>query len=31
LLEKMLISLKEKGEEETFAMIRKDILKNDRN
>lgn len=31
LLEKMLISLKEKGERETFAMIRKDILKNDRN
>ena len=28
LLEKMLVSLKEKGEEETFAMIRKDILKN---
>ena len=27
LLEKMLISLKDKGERETFAMIRRDILK----
>lgn len=30
LLERMLASLKENGEEETFAMIRRDILKNGR-